>query len=193
MPRTKKITQQNRRGVPTGAPETPENTLMPRTKKITQQKRRGAPSGAPETPENTDRPKGPSLQGTPEIVHPKRRGVPSGAPETLARTDRSKDPSLQGAPLQKEGLPMHAFAIAPDPNCPDGWQLPHHTLNILKDVDVSVNWPLLEKATLLLSLQGDEGRRVTADPALIIDAARHIAGHYRYAGKPIPTVLCVLI
>jgi len=56
-----------------------------------------------------------------------------------------------------------------------------------------VDWLLVERATLLLSLQGDEGRRVTADPALIIEAARHITGHYRNAGKPIPTALCVLI
>jgi len=132
-----------------------------------------------------------------------RRGVPSGAPETPARADRSKAPSLQGAPadsggfenppLLRDGLPAQAFAIAPDPKCPDGWQLPHHKLDVLEDVEGSVDWLLLEKAMLLLSLQGDEGRRIAADPALIIDAARHIAGHYRNTGKPIPTALCVLI
>ena len=95
--------------------------------------------------------------------------------------------------LNRDGLPVQAFAIVPNPTDPAGWQLPHHTEQILKDVEGSVDWALLETATALLSLQGDQGRRVSADPALIIDAARHIAGHYREAGKPIPTALCVLI
>ncbi len=95
--------------------------------------------------------------------------------------------------VQKDGLPAGAFAIVPDPAGPAGWQLPHHTAHVLKDVDASVDWTLLEKATLLLSLPGDQGRRVSADPALIIDAARHVAGHYRAAGRPIPVALCVLI
>jgi len=130
-----------------------------------------------------------------------RKGVPSGAPETLENTDRSKVPSLQGVhaggvkkpPLRKDGQPLQAFAIVPDPKRPEDWQLPHHTLHVLDDIEGSVDWLLVERATLLLSLQGDEGRRVTADPALIIEAARHITGHYRNAGKPIPTALCVLI
>ena len=95
--------------------------------------------------------------------------------------------------LNREGLPLRAFAIAPDPADPAGWQLPHHTVNVIKDIEGSVDWALMETATALLSLQGDQGRRVSADPALIIEAARHIAGHYREAGKPIPTALCVLI
>jgi hypothetical protein len=125
---------------------------------------------------------------TKQITQQKRRGVPSGAPETPATAGGFKNP-----PQQKDGLPAQAFAIVPDPADPSDWQLPHHTQHVLKDAEGSVDWPLLEKATLLLSLQGDEGRRVTADPALIIDGARHIAGHYQNAGKPIPTALCVLI
>jgi hypothetical protein len=115
----------------------------------------------------------------------KRRGVPSGAPVDSG--------GFKNPPLQKDGLSANAFAIAPDPQYPDDWQLPHHARHVLKEVEGSVDWLLIEKATLLLSLQGDEGRRVNADPALIIDAARHIAGHYRNAGKSIPTALCVLI
>jgi hypothetical protein len=130
---------------------------------------RGVPSGAPE-------------------AEPVCRGVHSGAPETPENADRLKNP-----PLQKDGLPAQAFAIVPDPADPAGWLLPHHTRQALKDVDGSVEWPLIEKSTLLLSLQGNEGCRVSADPAHIIDAARHIAGHYRDAGKPIPIDLCVLI
>jgi hypothetical protein len=132
-------------------------------------KRKVIPSGAPES-------------------EPTRRGVPSGAPETPVNTDRLKSPSLQ-----KEGLPAQAFAIVPDRTRPADWQLPHHTENVIKNIVGSVDWPLLETATVLLSLQGDQGRRISADPALIIAAARHIARHYSEAGIPIPTALCVLI
>jgi len=147
--------------------------MIPRTKK-TIKHRRGVPSGAPaDAIRHCEEP-----QATKQSIRRGRIAAPSG----LAMTGLSKD-----------GFPAQAFAIAPDPKCPDGWQLPHHKLDVLEDVEGSVDWLLLEKATLLLSLQGDEGRRIAADPALIIDAARHIAGHYRNAGKPIPTALCVLI
>jgi hypothetical protein len=43
----------------------------------------------------------------------------------------------------------------------------------------------------LISRYGIDGCRVIADPELIIAAAKHLAGHYRKAGKPIPTALCV--
>jgi len=118
----------------------------------------------------------------------KRRSIPSGTP---AGSVKLKNPSLPVP--EKDGLPVQAFAIAPDPLQPAGWLLPHHTRQVLKTVEGSVDWPLLEKATLLLSVQGDEGRRVTANPAQIIDASRHIVWHYLNAGKPIPTSLCALI
>jgi hypothetical protein len=117
------------------------------------------------------------------MTKPKRTAQPK-----LKNADKPEGPSLQ-----KDGLPAYAFAIVPNPADPDGWQLPHHTGQVVKDVEGSVEWPLIEKSTLLLSLHGNEGCRVSADPALIIDAARHIAGHYRTAGKPIPIDLCVLI
>ena|GEM_PF-926392 len=147
--------------------------MIPRTKK-TIKHRRGVPSGAHTEP----------IVIASEAKQSKsiKSGNKIAAPSGLAMTGLSKD-----------GLPAHAFAIAPDPKCPDGWQLPHHKLDVLEDDEGSVDWLLLEKATLLLSLQGDEGRRISADPALIIDAARHITGHYRNAGKPIPDALCVLI
>ena len=119
------------------------------------------------------------------VIASRRRGVPSGAP---AGSDRSKDPSLQ-----KNGLPIDAYAIRPDEYDVSTWQLPHHTSAVLKDVEDSVDWPLIEKATLLLSMAGDKGHRISADPELIIEAARHIASHYRMAVKSVPIALCVLI
>jgi hypothetical protein len=122
------------------------------------------------------------------------------------------------APL-KDGLPWQGFAIAPDKEDPGTWQLPHHTkeaggLEVIGKkraaigkaggravgpdeigmaYEHTVDWLLLEKAALLLSRYGDEGRRVTADPELIIQAARHLAAHFRKAGRQIPPSLCVLI
>ncbi len=103
------------------------------------------------------------------------------------------------APMLKDGLPWQAFAIVPDHEDPAGWQLPHHTREVKRAVpgkigyEHTVDWLLLEKAALLLSRYGDEGRRVTADPELIIQAARHLAGHFRKGGRQIPNALCVLI
>ena len=110
-----------------------------------------------------------------------RRGVPSGAP---ANTPAS---------TLKDGLPMHAFAIFADVDDTSTWQLPHHTKTLgspAKD-EQTVDWTLVDRAVLLISRYGIDGMRVIADPELIIQAARHLAGHYRKAGKPIPTALCV--
>jgi hypothetical protein len=93
---------------------------------------------------------------------------------------------------------MQAFAIM-DYADPQQWQLPHHSRQITRalaghiGIEQTVDWLLLEKAVLLLSRYGDEGRRVTADPALIINAARHLAGHYKKAGRQIPVTLCALV
>ncbi len=119
----------------------------------------------------------------------KRRSIPSGTPNGSVKL---KSPPPQTV-AEKDGLPVQAFAVAPDPLQPDGWLLPHHTRQVLKTVEGSVDWQLLEKATLLLSVHGDEGRRVAANPAQIIYAARHVAWHYLKASKPIPTELCALI
>ena len=90
---------------------------------------------------------------------------------------------------------MHAFAIFADVDDTSTWQLPHHTQTLgspAKD-EQTVDWPLADRAVLLISRCGIDGRRVIADPELIIEAARHLADHYRKAGKPIPVSLCVLI
>ena len=102
-------------------------------------------------------------------------------------------------PLMKDGLPWQGFAIVPDKQDPAGWQLPHHTREVKRAAigkvgyEHTVDWLLLEKAVLLLSRFGDEGKRVTADPELIIQGARHLAGHYKKAGRCVPDALCVLI
>lgn len=123
----------------------------------------------------------------------------------------------------KDGLPWQGFAIVPDKDTPEGWQLPHHTREAAGNAggteaigrkraaqgkaggrtggpdgigigyEHTVDWLLLDKATMMLSRYGDEGRRVSADPEAIIQAARHLAAHYRKAGRQIPPALCVLI
>ena len=107
--------------------------------------------------------------------------------------------SEQPLPLLKDGMPWQAFAIVPEKEDPGGWQLPHHTKEVKRAAqgkvgyEHTVDWLLLEKSVLLLSRFGDEGRRITADPELIIQAARHLAGHFRKGGRQIPNALCVLI
>ena len=102
-------------------------------------------------------------------------------------------------PPLKDGLPWQGFAIVPDKQDPAGWQLPHHTREVTRAAigkvgyEHTVDWPLLEKAVLSLSRQGIDGKRVAAAPWLIIEAARHLAAHYRKAGRQIPDALCVLI
>ena len=111
-------------------------------------------------------------------------------PKTLPKAEAivSKKPILQ------DGLPMQAFAIIGDSDDLDTWQLPHHTKYLGvpgKGVEQTVDWPLADKAVLLISRYGIDGQRVLADPQLIINAAIHLAGHYRKAGLPIPNALCV--
>jgi len=102
-------------------------------------------------------------------------------------------------PLLKDGLPWQAYAIVPDKADPQSWQLPHHTREVKRAVigkigyEHTVDWLLLEKAVLLISRYGIEGQRVTADPELILQAAHHLAAHYRKAGQQIPNALCALI
>jgi len=86
----------------------------------------------------------------------------------------------------KDGLPIDAYAIREDEFDTASWQLPHHTAN------KAVDFQKLDHCTLLLSRYGDQGVRCHADPELIILAARHLANHYRSAGRQIPVALCVL-
>ena len=98
----------------------------------------------------------------------------------------------------KEGLPREAFAIAGMPEAPDTWKLPHHKKSILKalkgklDIEQTVDWAQMGVAIAALSMGGSRRRRVEASPEQILEAALHLAGHYRKSGKPLPDVLAAL-
>jgi hypothetical protein len=99
----------------------------------------------------------------------------------------------------KEGLPREAFAIVGDPEDPATWKLPHHTKAIFRylrgriDLEKTVDWDRMPAAVAALSPGGYRGERVQASNEDIIQAARHLAGHYEKAGKPIPDTLGVLV
>ncbi len=98
----------------------------------------------------------------------------------------------------KDDLPGEAFAIVGDPGDPDSWKLPHHKKSILRalkgrlDIEKTVDWELMPAAVAALSPGGYRGRRVEASPEQILQAARHLAGHYLKADKPLPDTLAVL-
>ncbi len=98
----------------------------------------------------------------------------------------------------KDGLPREAFAIAGDPENPDTWRLPHHKRSIgraLKgdlDVERTVDWD--EAATAASALSPlHRGKRVPASPEEILEAANHLAGHYRKGNKSLPDILAALV
>jgi hypothetical protein len=97
----------------------------------------------------------------------------------------------------KEGLPKEAFAIVGDPQDPETWKLPHHTKAILRarsrlDIEKTVDWDLMPAAVAALSPGGYRGQRVQASEEDILKAARHLAAHYKAAGKPVPDTLGAL-
>ena len=102
-------------------------------------------------------------------------------------------------PETKEGLPREGFAITGDPEDPETWKLPHHKKSILRalrgrpDIEATVDWERMPAAVAALSPGGYRGRRVEASPGEIIQAARHLAGHYRKAGRSLPDTLAALI
>jgi len=98
----------------------------------------------------------------------------------------------------KDGLPREAFAIAGDPENPDTWRLPHHKRSIgraLKgdlDVERTVDWD--EAATAASALSPlNRGKRVPVSPEEILEAANHLAGHYRKGNKSLPDILAALV
>lgn len=112
------------------------------------------------------------------------------------KPEKPKLKSLEGfnPKLLKDGLPVDAYAIRPDENDPGTWQLPHHTKDIgRKAIEQTVDFILLERCSTSLSHYGFNGVRVIADPELIIQASRHLAGHWRVAGRQIPVILCALM
>ncbi|MBI4186048.1 MAG: hypothetical protein HY530_00890 [Chloroflexi bacterium] len=97
----------------------------------------------------------------------------------------------------KEDLPAEAFAIVGSPEDSGTWKLPHHKRSILRaiwgkvDLEDTVDWERMSAAVTALSLDGHR-RRVEASPEEILAAARHLAGHYRKAGRPLPDTLAAL-
>ncbi len=105
--------------------------------------------------------------------------------ETLAKT--------------KEGLPKEAFAIVGDPEDPETWKLPHHRKSIFRalrgklNIEKTVDWERMPAAVAALSPGGYRGQRVDASPEQILQTAKHLAAHYRRAGKPLPDTLAALV
>jgi hypothetical protein len=105
----------------------------------------------------------------------------------------------EGLPKTKDGLPKEAFAIVGDPEDTDTWKLPHHKRSIFRalrgklDIEKTVDWARMPAAVLALSPGGYRGQRVAASPEEILSAAKHLAGHYRRADKPLPDILAALV
>ena len=105
----------------------------------------------------------------------------------------------EGLPKTKEGLPKEAFAIVGEPADPETWRLPHHTKAISRalagklDVEKTVDWDRMPAAVAALSPAGYRGQRVDAGPEEILKAAKHLAEHYRQAGKSLPDTLAALV
>ena len=105
----------------------------------------------------------------------------------------------EGLVKAKEDLPKEAFAIVGDPDDPETWKLPHHKKSILRalrgklDIAKTVDWERMPAAVAVLSPRGYRGQRVDAGPEEILRAAKHLAGHYRKADKPLPDILAALV
>ena len=99
----------------------------------------------------------------------------------------------------KDGLPKEAFAIIGDPEDTNTWKLPHHKRSIFRtlrgkfDIERTVDWDRMPAVVTALSPGGYRGQRVDASPEEILSAAKHLAGHYRRANKPLPDTLAALV
>ena len=104
-----------------------------------------------------------------------------------------------GLPRTKEGLPEEAFTIISDPEDPETWKLPHHKKSTFRalqgklNIEKTVDWERMPAAVATLSPGGYLGHRVDASPEEILQAAKHLANHYRKADKPLPDTLAVLV
>jgi hypothetical protein len=105
----------------------------------------------------------------------------------------------KGLVKTQEGLPQEAFAIVADAEDTESWKLPHHKKSICRalknklDIEKTVDWERMPAAAVALSRRGYRGQRVVASPEEILAAAKHLAGHYRQAGKPLPDTLAALV
>ena len=98
-------------------------------------------------------------------------------------------------------LPAEAFAFTGDPDNPETWVFPHHRKVVYRaarrkmDIEKTVDWDLILKAVSSLS----NHYRSNCLPSLklssgdIMLAARHLAGHYIKADKPLPDILAALV
>jgi len=108
-------------------------------------------------------------------------------------------PIKEGLVKTKEDLPKEAFAIVGDPDDTETWKLPHHQKSIFRalrgklDIEKTVDWERMPAAVAALSPRGYRGQRVEASPEDILRAAKHLAGHYRKADKPLPDTLAALV
>ena len=108
-------------------------------------------------------------------------------------------PIKEGLPETKEGLPKEAFAIVGDSEDTETWKLPHHKKSIFRalqrklDMEKTVDWERMPAVVAALSPKGYRGQRVDANPEDILRAAKHLAGHYRKADKPLPDTLAALV
>ena len=104
----------------------------------------------------------------------------------------------EALPKTKESLPKEAFAIVSDPDDPDTWKLPHHNKSIFGalrgklNIEKTVDWDRMGSAVAALSPGGHREQRVEASPEEILNAAKHLAGHYLKADKPLPDTLAAL-
>ena len=97
------------------------------------------------------------------------------------------------------GLPAGAFAIVGDPQDAETWKLPHHKMSISRtlrgklDIERAVDWEQMVLAVAALSPRTCGEQRLYAFPEVALDAARHLAEHYRKAGKPLPDTLAAIV
>lgn len=100
--------------------------------------------------------------------------------------------------VTKSGLPREAFAIVGHPDDPETWRLPHHRRSIVRalrgalDIERTVDWPQMEGTVSALSPL-IPGKRVPASPEEVLQAALHLAEHYRKGNRPLPDILAALV
>ena len=96
------------------------------------------------------------------------------------------------------GLPAEAFAIVGDRKDPQTWKLPHHKRSIFRTlrgklgIEQTVDWRQMALAVSALSPRICGEGRLYAGPEDTLEAACHLAEHYRKAGKPLPDTLAAM-
>ncbi len=107
--------------------------------------------------------------------------------------------TVKEGPLgMKDSLPAEAFAIVGDPEQPETWKLPHHKRSISRalrgklGIEQTVDWQQMPAAVAALSPRGHREQRIEAGPEAILGAAKHLAGHYQKADRPLPDTLAAI-